>query len=389
MKRVFLEPTWKLHSTFDSLLACPPPDYEFVVVEGAIEKGIKLATRWQPSYRFQSLASWVVPVNLLKSFAAKVQSKPRDVSLTYATGHVVLRKEPWVLDMCGDPPYILFGGKETFPRSLWGTMTRKSLASSYCRKIIVRFNSDKEWYMSYFRDEGLAHKLQVVYWGASSKDFVKHYNEDKVKVLFVNSANFNMPRYFQQKGGFELLAAFSELSKRYDNLELVVRSAVPSRVRRELARNNRVRLIDRPIPWDELEHEWRSADIFVYTAPLRPVQVLFDALSYELPIVATDVAGNPEIVEDGENGLLVPRRTVTGVDRELVQALCHKLSILIENPELRRRMGKEARRTAEEKFSIEKRNEALKRVLDEATEGESVERAEASRMRGVGKRGAT
>jgi len=99
--------------------------------------------------------------------------------------------------------------------------------------------------------------------------------------------------------------------------------------------------------------------------------------------VATDVAGNPEIVEDGNNGFLVPGRAVTELDRawdreldrELVQALCQKLSMLIENPELRRRMGKEARRTAEEKFSIEKRNEALKRVLDEATEGESGERA--------------
>jgi hypothetical protein len=40
----------------------------------------------------------------------------------------------------------------------------------------------------------------------------------------------------------------------------------------------------------------------------------------------------------------------------------------IENPELRRRLGLQARREVEEgKFSMKRRNEALKRVLDEAT----------------------
>ena len=382
MKRVFLEPTWKFHSTFDSLLACPPSGYKFVVGGGTVEKGIKLASRWQPSYRLLTRASTVAPVTLIRSLT-QFRSRPKDVCLTYATGHVVLRKEPWILDTFGDPPSILSGVKERFSRSFWDSIARRSLASSYCRKIVVRFNAHKEDFISYFRDERVAHKLQVVYWGVPNKDFVKDYEKDKVRLLFVNSANFNTQRHFQLKGGSELLAAFAELSKRYDNLELVVRSAVPSRVRRELAGNNKVTLIDQPIPWDELEHEWRSADIFVFPSPISTAQVLLDALSYELPTVATDVAGNPEIVEDGNNGFLVPGRAVTELDRawdreldrELVQALCQKLSILIENPELRRRMGKEARRTAEEKFSIEKRNEALKRVLDEATEGESGERA--------------
>jgi len=72
-------------------------------------------------------------------------------------------------------------------------------------------------------------------------------------------------------------------------------------------------------------------------------------------------------LSDGRTGFLVPGRTAMSPDREVVQALCRKLSILIENPELRRRMGAEARRTAEGKFSIGRRNEALKRVLDEAT----------------------
>jgi len=374
-KTIFLEPTWIMHSMYDSLLAFPPPGYTFVTVEGAPEKGFKLASRWEPSYWLMAQGSRLAPVNLLRALAFKVRSRPKDACLTYAAAHVVLRKEPWVLDMHGDAPSILSGINERFTRHLWDTIARRILASSYCRKIVVRFNAHKDEFMTYFQDERLADKLQVVYWGVPQRDFVKDYNEEKVKILFVNSTNVNTHGHFDLKGGYELLAAFSELSKKYDNLELVLRSTVSARVRRELANNEKVRLISQPIPWDELKREWQSADIFVFPTRVSTAQVLLDALSYELPIVATDIAGNPEIVEDGRTGFLVPRRTVKELDRELVQAMFDKLSILIENPELRRRMGKEARRTAEEKFSIQKRNEALKTVLDEAIEGEGGKRA--------------
>lgn len=366
-KRVYLEPAWKLRSTYDSLLRFPPPGYEFVTAEGAPEKGIKLASRWGLSYWLLSQASRVAPVSLFRSFVTKFKSAPNGVCLTYACTHVVLREEPWVLDMARDPPCILAVSDARFSRQLWKSMTRKILASKYCRKIICRFNADKEEFISYFGDERVAKKVDVMYWGVPKKDFLKGYNEERVRLLFVNSANINTCDHSTLKGGAELVAAFEELSKLYDDLELVLRSPVPPAMKKELARNSRVRVIDQPVPWSELKQEWRSADIFVLPTWVTPSQVILDAMSYELPVVTTDVESNSEIVEDGRVGFLVPGRTAASPDRGVVQALCQKLAILIENPELRRRMGKEARRVAEEKFSIEKRNETLKRILDEAT----------------------
>jgi len=47
-----------------------------------------------------------------------------------------------------------------------------------------------------------------------------------------------------------------------------------------------------------------------------------------------------------------------------------KTSSIIENPELRRQTGKAGRWEVEHgKFSIERRNEKLKRIFDEATAG--------------------
>jgi glycosyltransferase involved in cell wall biosynthesis len=52
----------------------------------------------------------------------------------------------------------------------------------------------------------------------------------------------------------------------------------------------------------------------------------------------------------------------------MVEELEAKLNLLIENDELRRRMARAARWEVEHgKFSLQRRNEKLKRIFDEAT----------------------
>jgi glycosyltransferase involved in cell wall biosynthesis len=75
-------------------------------------------------------------------------------------------------------------------------------------------------------------------------------------------------------------------------------------------------------------------------------KVLIEAAACGRPIVATDVRGCRDIVRHGENGLLVP----PGEPKTLVDAL----RVLIQNPDLRARMGKCGRQIAENEFSVEK-----------------------------------
>lgn len=74
-------------------------------------------------------------------------------------------------------------------------------------------------------------------------------------------------------------------------------------------------------------------------------KVLIEAAACGRPIVATDTPGCREIVKHGENGLLVPMRDAA--------ALAVALRKLIEDPELRRRMGKKGRELAVAEFSVE------------------------------------
>jgi glycosyltransferase involved in cell wall biosynthesis len=63
-----------------------------------------------------------------------------------------------------------------------------------------------------------------------------------------------------------------------------------------------------------------------------------EAMGCEVPVVASDAGGLPEVVEHGVTGLIVPR----GDSRALAQAI----GSLLENPELRRRMGAAGRERA-------------------------------------------
>jgi len=64
-----------------------------------------------------------------------------------------------------------------------------------------------------------------------------------------------------------------------------------------------------------------------------------------LPVVATSVGGIPEAVSDGIHGLLVPPHDP--------RALGEKILLLANNPELRTRLGRSARRRVIERFSLE------------------------------------
>jgi glycosyltransferase involved in cell wall biosynthesis len=84
--------------------------------------------------------------------------------------------------------------------------------------------------------------------------------------------------------------------------------------------------------------------------------VLLEAMSAGKPIVASRVSAIPEIVVDGETGLLVP----PGDSHSLVQALLR----VLRDPERGRRMGRKGRARLEREFSVEKMVRATERIYD-------------------------
>lgn len=72
---------------------------------------------------------------------------------------------------------------------------------------------------------------------------------------------------------------------------------------------------------------------------------LIEATAIGRPIITCNSIGCKDTVEDGVNGFLIPVRDS--------MALANKLQLLIEDRDLRQKMGKESRRIAERDFSLE------------------------------------
>lgn len=73
---------------------------------------------------------------------------------------------------------------------------------------------------------------------------------------------------------------------------------------------------------------------------------LQEAQLMKKPVVATNVGGIPELMEDGKSGFLVTRGDAEG--------WINKISMLLENEDISRQMGSHGRRFIEENFSWEK-----------------------------------
>ena len=384
---VYIEPTWGLHSAYKSLIRCPPEGYRFEAERGRERAAIKAASRFPLTYSLLYALDRAVPVHLLKSYWNTLKRPPARTELTYSIMHLLLRNEPWVLDLPCEHVTNVLGGFRHFKR--FRGLVKRILAAPNCRKIIVSIDAGRKALQATLGPD-LVGKTDVVYWAVPKKEFAKSFDENKVKLLFVNSGN--IPGQFHAKGGREALEAFCLLRRRYPHVEMVVRSDVPSPMLKRYEKTESLRIIDKVVPWEQMEREFMTADIFLLPAHLTPMMAFLDAMSYELPVVTTDVWGTPEIVEDGTTGLLVhdsrvaahyekmlPRyfvppvgspeyRDIVGsTDPQMVQQLVERLSLLIENADLRRRLGKAGREAVENgRFSIRQRNSRLKRVLDEA-----------------------
>jgi len=73
---------------------------------------------------------------------------------------------------------------------------------------------------------------------------------------------------------------------------------------------------------------------------------VLESMAAGVPVVATRVGGNPELIEEGSSGLLVPPRDAG--------ALARAMLAILDDRDLARNIGREAKRRAAERFSLER-----------------------------------
>jgi glycosyltransferase involved in cell wall biosynthesis len=106
----------------------------------------------------------------------------------------------------------------------------------------------------------------------------------------------------------------------------------------------------------------KAVDVVAHTstAPEPFGRVVVEAMLAQKPVVASNAGGVAEIVEDGRSGLLIEAGSHTQLKQALLQ--------LVENPKLRSDLGKTARLTAEQKFSLNTMVRAIQNLLSRLAE---------------------
>jgi glycosyltransferase involved in cell wall biosynthesis len=159
----------------------------------------------------------------------------------------------------------------------------------------------------------------------------------------------SMGRFHEQKDQATLLRAWALVHERRPDAVLALAGAG------ELARPlealaSSLRLGDSmrfvgPLPDPALAYA--DADLFCLSSLWEGLPyVVLEAMSYRLPVVSTGVDGIPEAVADGESGLLVGPRDSGALADAIVR--------LLDDPDVRARMGAAGERIVRERFGIER-----------------------------------
>jgi len=97
---------------------------------------------------------------------------------------------------------------------------------------------------------------------------------------------------------------------------------------------------------DDVADILRGLDLFVLPSLSEGISnTVLEAMATALPVIATSVGGNPELIEDGRTGCLVPAGDVERMARAIL--------IYLKDSDLARRHGAAARKRAVERFSLD------------------------------------
>ena len=113
----------------------------------------------------------------------------------------------------------------------------------------------------------------------------------------------------------------------------------------------------------QVEPFYRLMDLSVLTSLSEGLSItLLESMSYGLPVVATQVGGNPELVEDGKTGLLVPPEDPERFAGAVIR--------LLRDPSLRKEMGSRSRIRVETEFSLTRVAQRYEEIYSSARDPE-------------------
>ncbi len=240
---------------------------------------------------------------------------------------------------------------ESFYRNLFLPVYRRverRLAAS-CKKLTVVSHSMADDYRRLYGVDS-----EVVWNGVDTDHFRPRIaSQNSASIVFVGALK-------RGKGLLDLLAAARVVSRQQPDAHFLLygegplRTKLEKEVRRNALQNFRLK---GPVAHDDLPGVLASAATVVLPSYYEGLpSTLLEAMACGIPVVATEVKGNKEIVQDGVTGYLVPPQDPS--------VLAHAICRILEASEKGRGMGLDGRRLVEQKFTWKKRAEQFLNIYE-------------------------
>lgn len=208
-----------------------------------------------------------------------------------------------------------------------------------------------------FRRAGIRKTMKQVSLGIDINKFKPAEDKEKAKeALGIDSKKIvigYVGRLGKEKDLVTLYRAFVQLSHKYNNVLLLVVGDGIESYKKMFTRQNMLYTGER----HDVEKFYRAIDIYVLPSLTETTSLTtMEAMASGCAVLTTKVGAIPSYVVDRFNGMFFKERNS--------YVLRKKLEMLIENRELRRKLGMNARNTIEAQHSWDKTVEEIKDVLN-------------------------
>ncbi|MBO3757520.1 MAG: glycosyltransferase family 4 protein, partial [Candidatus Brockarchaeota archaeon] len=221
-------------------------------------------------------------------------------------------------------------------------------------EVVIAVSKAAANFISFFIDYA---PIKIIPNGIDTNRFKPNFDKEnkELRILFVS-------RLVHRKGPHLLVKAFKRVIKRYDKVTLIFAgSGYMRETLEELAMSlniaSKVKFLG-DVPDENLPQVYSESDIFVLPS-LHAESfglVLLEAMASGLPVVTTNIGGIPEVLEDGKEGFLVKPD-----ERNIADALIK----LLEDKNLREKMGRNGRKKAVEVYDWKNVGEKIEEVYKE------------------------
>lgn len=174
--------------------------------------------------------------------------------------------------------------------------------------------------------------------GVDDEKFIPS-NKTENYILYVGRLSYG-------KGLFDLLETAKKISKDYDiKFYFVGKGELEKKLKKEVRKENltNVKFLG-SLKHEELVEIYKKADLFLFLSYYEGFPtVVLEAMSSGLPVLVSDIEAHKNFLVNFENGVLIKKGSPDDASQ--------KISLVLNNPDLKDRLGKKARKTVEEKFT--------------------------------------